>query len=430
MRAFIHKPLGFSHWVGGIAFPMEILNLGEAGHSPFPKRAKSAVLGVAVIATIVALSSTLAANININSGPIEFGQGVAQTVFCGDGEVPITVTPTSSFSIYGTSATTTEISASSNWLELASNAGIAVGMVADDGGVNLPDAGTVVTGLGSSGWVLLSDAPHDLAGDGTPFVTSQAVTFTASGGTSGTFTPTASGNGSLPVYGWFDIETSGLAVGMHVSGDGVPPGALIVYLDSTPGHGYIQISQNLNFRNDNETPLVFTTNEGGSFALTDITFSNIPDSCNGKVFSVKIYDDTNSMPLLLDGTSPMEFNNESGSSVGDTNFDVWWANSYTTPLGGTTDADYAMFHFQQAEIFTDSYNLDEWGPIIETAATSGSDMASGAFKFILPAPIDTSRVYKITVKTQDDSENFVEYGYAGEGPTTTSFAQFWNDNIN
>ena len=41
-----------------------------------------------------ALGSTLAANITINSGPVEFGQGLAAASAC-DGE--ITVTPTSSF---------------------------------------------------------------------------------------------------------------------------------------------------------------------------------------------------------------------------------------------------------------------------------------------------------------------------------------------
>ncbi|MSW09355.1 MAG: hypothetical protein F2690_00725 [Actinobacteria bacterium] len=42
------------------------------------------------------MSSTFAANININSGPIEFGQGIAQTTACS-GETPIVITPQASF---------------------------------------------------------------------------------------------------------------------------------------------------------------------------------------------------------------------------------------------------------------------------------------------------------------------------------------------
>ncbi len=50
---------------------------------------------VGLIVAIFGLNSTLAANININSGPIEFGQGVAQTVSCQSD--PLTVTPLANF---------------------------------------------------------------------------------------------------------------------------------------------------------------------------------------------------------------------------------------------------------------------------------------------------------------------------------------------
>ncbi|MCX6428945.1 MAG: hypothetical protein NT152_05125 [Actinobacteria bacterium] len=52
------------------------------------------VLGSIILAAVLGLGSTLAANININSGPVEFGQGVAQTTAC-DGA--ITITPSSAF---------------------------------------------------------------------------------------------------------------------------------------------------------------------------------------------------------------------------------------------------------------------------------------------------------------------------------------------
>lgn len=53
------------------------------------------ILGIGALVGVVTFGSTLAASINLNSnGPVEFGQGVAQTSACDDS---ITVTPTSHF---------------------------------------------------------------------------------------------------------------------------------------------------------------------------------------------------------------------------------------------------------------------------------------------------------------------------------------------
>jgi hypothetical protein len=72
---------------------MTALNLdGPSGR----KSGKSikVLLGIGGLAAVVVLSSTLAANIKINSGPVEFGQGVAQTTACDDN---IFITPQSTF---------------------------------------------------------------------------------------------------------------------------------------------------------------------------------------------------------------------------------------------------------------------------------------------------------------------------------------------
>ena len=53
-------------------------------------------MGIGALAAVLAVASTLAANININSGPVEFGQGVAQTTACS-GDTQIIVTPQSNF---------------------------------------------------------------------------------------------------------------------------------------------------------------------------------------------------------------------------------------------------------------------------------------------------------------------------------------------
>jgi hypothetical protein len=62
------------------------------------------ILGIGALAAVVAVASTLAANININSGPVEFGQGVAQTTACDDS---ITVTPRTQFINTANSETST-----------------------------------------------------------------------------------------------------------------------------------------------------------------------------------------------------------------------------------------------------------------------------------------------------------------------------------
>jgi hypothetical protein len=76
---------------------MEILKF-ENSARPVRKKSSSskAMLGLAGIAAVALLGSTLAANISLNSGgSVEFGQGVAQTTSCdSDG---ITVTPTATF---------------------------------------------------------------------------------------------------------------------------------------------------------------------------------------------------------------------------------------------------------------------------------------------------------------------------------------------
>jgi hypothetical protein len=74
---------------------MSILNFDGPSGRNFGKPLK-VVLGIGALAAVVAVASTLAANININSGPVEFGQGVAQTTACS-GDTQIIVTPQSNF---------------------------------------------------------------------------------------------------------------------------------------------------------------------------------------------------------------------------------------------------------------------------------------------------------------------------------------------
>ena len=75
---------------------MEILKF-ENSSRPVRKKSSSskAILGLASIAAVALLGSTLAANISLNSGTgVEFGQGVALTTACDDS---ITSTPSATF---------------------------------------------------------------------------------------------------------------------------------------------------------------------------------------------------------------------------------------------------------------------------------------------------------------------------------------------
>jgi len=75
---------------------MEILKF-ENSSRPVRKKSSSSkvMLGLAGIAAVALLGSTLAANISLNSGTgVEFGQGVALTTACDDS---ITSTPTATF---------------------------------------------------------------------------------------------------------------------------------------------------------------------------------------------------------------------------------------------------------------------------------------------------------------------------------------------
>jgi hypothetical protein len=81
---------------------MSILNLG--GPTSRPSRNPRTVkvwIGIGLIAAVLGIGSTLAANITINGGnTTEFGQGVQRTIYCGAGHdqaAKISVTPVAAF---------------------------------------------------------------------------------------------------------------------------------------------------------------------------------------------------------------------------------------------------------------------------------------------------------------------------------------------
>jgi hypothetical protein len=374
---------------------MEILNLsGNNGHGKKKNSKFRAFIGIGVIAAAVGLSSTLAANISINSGPVEFGQGVAQTVACS-GDESIIVTPATSFSNEGADINTFFVGADSGrnpgegWLEVVSTDGINVGMVVTAGDGWIAE-NTVVIEIDGERNVYISNEPQG-PGILPPGI---AVTFSESRGTPVTRTP----GGSSPYSpgSLFEIDTSGLTIGMLVSGVGIAADTVITQVDPA---GEILTSKPDTYSGGD--PLTFTNSVSGvqgSFKLSDITVSGIPDTCNGKVFTIKLYDNESTEPLRIS-----DFGNEDG----DSSVQVWWANGYESGGRAQTEANEAVVQFPADYRVWPSYlNADNDGNrVLETAASPDSTMAGGAFKINLPVSVDASRVYKITVESQDDSDS-------------------------
>jgi hypothetical protein len=188
------------------------------------------------------------------------------------------------------------------------------------------------------------------------------------------------------------LASSSIEVGMLVSGPGIPSNTTVVYVESG-ANLYIELSKDTEYTGGE---LTFTNSGKSSFKLSDITVSGIPDTCNGKVFTIKIYDNESSEPLRISNF---------GEGNGDSSVQVWWANSYGEVGQSTTNpheavvqfpADYRVF----GSWWEDAYNS---GYAVETAGNS--DLPNGAFKINLPVTVDASRVYKITIESQDDSDS-------------------------
>jgi hypothetical protein len=82
---------------------MEILSFEGGSQAPRKKKPLGLVLGVAAVAGVMALGTTLASTVTVSSGTITFGQGLVAATAC-DSE--ITITPAASFT-NGTGATGT-----------------------------------------------------------------------------------------------------------------------------------------------------------------------------------------------------------------------------------------------------------------------------------------------------------------------------------
>jgi hypothetical protein len=360
---------------------MEILNFSGQEVSRSIKRSRSrAFIGIGVIAAAVGLSSTLAANISINSGPVEFGQGVAQTVACS-GDESIIVTPATSFTNAPSSVEREITFYGGDTVTVESTENLSVGMLL----ALQSDVPYVITEI--NGLVVRMSQEVVEGGWSLP------MTFTPSSGTEQTLTPLniledPLGEPWAGAYGIY-LQPSEIEVGMLVSGPGVPANTTVVYTNLGDGF-YIEVSKDINWSGGE---LTFTNSGQSSFKLSDITVSGIPDTCTNKVFTIKLYDNESSEPLTI-------------SNWSDTSAQVWWANGHQAGNYVQTQENEAVVQFPaQNRAFRDSSSeAFNGGYAVETARNT--DVPAGAFKLNLPMPVDASRVYKITVESQDDSDAF------------------------
>ena len=373
---------------------MSFLNMSAEGEGS-PKKFKKyrAFIGIGVIAAAIGLSSTLAANININAGPVEFGQGVAQTVACS-GDESIIVTPATSFTNAPASVTREATFYGGDTITVTSTENLSVGMLLDVEGI-LP---YVIIEINDLEIRLSYQASIE---------NTFPVTFTPSSGTEQKNSNTDEvTNTSQYVIGESSLYagTSGVEIGMLVSGPGIPANTVVVYWEPTEGQ-YLSLSKDTTYSTGE---LTFTNSGKSSFKLSDITVSGIPDTCNGKVFTIKLYDNESADPLRI-----------SNFGEGDDSVQVWWANGYE---GDASDNEAVVQFPADYSVWSDNNNQawGEMGLAIETANSNGSSMAGGAFKIYLPVSVDASRVYKITVESQDDSDSL------NVDDSGSSFYDWWN----
>ena len=222
--------------------------------APRNRKSLKLIVGIGALAGVIAIGSTLAANLNLNTGkPVEFGQGVAQTTACS-GTNSILVTPNSTFQNAATPITATPLSYSNT---------------------NHTDIVEI-------------------------------------------------------------SSTVGITVGMYVNGAGYEPD--LARVSNVFGGNYVAISEARQPENI-EDPLVFTNS--GDFMATSITVSQIPASCQNKIFRVKVYGNNGADPITVakfDSISPDGF------------VDIWWGSGYRPSSPGVSDLQiptgYAVIDFQ------------------------------------------------------------------------------------
>ena len=236
---------------------MTILNLnGPAGREPRSKKTVRAWMGVGLVIAVLGLGSTFAANININGDvDSEFGQGVTQTVYCGENEVDIKVSPVSAFTNESSYVVPGVAAVPSRWIAPTFT-----------GRSFVKVSSSSSTAVGESTYVndLSGASENRVKGYWISSRTSSNPTFSSNGNSSGSntvFVPQVRDGGDYGFYKYSSWTAGSQTVGVQA----VAPR---------------------------------TVDVDSSFKLKGITVSQIADECNGIDFVLSAFDNT-STPLDL-----------------------------------------------------------------------------------------------------------------------------------
>jgi hypothetical protein len=134
----------------------------------------------------------------------------------------------------------------------------------------------------------------------------------------------------------------------------------------------------------------------GTFGLTGITVSDIPEECSDRNFIIKVYDNATATSLVLSRDGE-----ESRMNLAN----VWWAsgcpgddNAATCRLANYDTEDGVALLSKSTEYFDDPENLAD------------IDNTNNSFTVIFNRnPLSTNEVKKVVIETQNDSFGFREY---------------------
>ena len=192
------------------------------------------------------VQTTLAANISINSGPVEFGQGVTQTAACS-GATNLTITPNSSFvnasgggAHYFSSITVTNVPSSCYGKDFtikafnsSSSSPLAIFNTSSTSAVVWNDGGTFKLGTGSSGMTIEQSAGTFTVTFTSPVALSSTVfkLTVESGAHTEVYSVGLPGPGGGTI---FYYSEAGFNCGPTHSATGSPTGGLCNYLEVAP----------------------------------------------------------------------------------------------------------------------------------------------------------------------------------------------------
>jgi hypothetical protein len=141
------------------------------------------------------------------------------------------------------------------------------------------------------------------------------------------------------------------------------------------------------------------SNDLGTFGLTSITVSDIPEECSDRNFIIKVYNNVDATPLIL---------SKNGDGLNDAKMsiaNVWWASGCPDENeSGCRLADYET----EDGVALLSTSLDFYSYPSEIVRIEANSEKSFTVVF-LRNPLSSNDVKKIVIETQNDSFGFNEY---------------------